>query len=50
MAELTETREAVRERYAAAARRAAEGESGAGCCGYYYVNPEALEELSTWLS
>jgi arsenite methyltransferase len=33
MAELTETREAVRERYAAAARAAGEGTSGAGCCG-----------------
>ncbi|HYP47919.1 MAG TPA: methyltransferase domain-containing protein, partial [Thermoleophilaceae bacterium] len=33
MAELTETREAVRERYAAAARAAAEADSGAGCCG-----------------
>ena len=32
MAELTDTREAVRERYAAAARAAAEGQSGA-CCG-----------------
>jgi arsenite methyltransferase len=33
MAELTDTREAVRERYAAAARAATEGASGAGCCG-----------------
>ena len=33
MAELTDTREAVRERYAAAARAAAEGQSGAACCG-----------------
>ncbi len=32
MAELTDTREAMRERYAAAARAAAEGQSGA-CCG-----------------
>ena len=29
----TDTREAVRERYAAAARAAAEAEDGAGCCG-----------------
>jgi len=29
----TDTREAVRERYAAAARAAGEGTSGAGCCG-----------------
>ena len=33
MAELTDTREAVRERYAAAARAAAEGQSGGACCG-----------------
>ena len=33
MADLTDTREAVRERYAAAARAATEGTSGAGCCG-----------------
>ena len=33
MAELTDTREAVRERYAAAARAATEGQSGAACCG-----------------
>ena len=33
MADLTDTREAVRERYAAAARAATEGASGAGCCG-----------------
>lgn len=33
MAELTETREAVRERYAAAARAASETGNGAGCCG-----------------
>ena len=33
MAELTDTREAVRERYAAAARAAVEGQSGAACCG-----------------
>ena len=33
MADLTETREAVRERYAAAARAAAEGTGGAECCG-----------------
>jgi arsenite methyltransferase len=33
MAELTDTREAVRERYAAAARAASEGASGAACCG-----------------
>ena len=33
MAELTEIREAVRERYAAAARAAAEETQSAGCCG-----------------
>jgi arsenite methyltransferase len=33
MAELTDTREAVRERYAAAARAATEGQNGAACCG-----------------
>ena len=33
MAELTDTREAVRERYAAAARAVTKGDSGAGCCG-----------------
>ena len=33
MAELSDTREAVRERYAAAARTAAENQGGAGCCG-----------------
>jgi arsenite methyltransferase len=33
MADLKDTREAVRERYAAAARAAGEGTSGAGCCG-----------------
>ena len=33
MAELTDTREAVRERYAAAARAVTEDKNGAGCCG-----------------
>ncbi len=33
MADLMDTRQAVRERYAAAARAAAAGQNGAGCCG-----------------
>src|SRR5665809_18728 len=33
MAELTDTREAVRERYAAAARAVTEDKNGAACCG-----------------
>ena len=44
-------REVVRERYAAAARAAGIVDSERrGLWAYYYVRPDALKELSAWLT
>ncbi|HEX2415402.1 MAG TPA: arsenite methyltransferase [Thermoleophilaceae bacterium] len=49
MAELTDTREAVRERYAAAARAAAEDARGAGCCGSTTLRDDETEVVGEQL-